>query len=75
MHAIKKCHYFREISLEFILTNLKFYFDKKKILLKSESKSPLTLINCIFAYIGSDLKSSLDSLFTQLLNGLVQHWN
>ncbi|RNA04154.1 nucleolar pre-ribosomal-associated [Brachionus plicatilis] len=73
----------REMSLQFILTYLKYVQPPfnchdnliliKKILLKSDSKSPLTLINCIFAHTGSDLVSSLDSLFTQLLYGVVRN--
>lgn len=75
----------REMSLEFILSYLKYTqppFNSqdnliliKKILLKSDSKSPLTLINCIFAHISSDPKATLDFMFSQLLYGIVHNGN
>lgn len=73
----------REMSLEFILSYLNYVQPPhnsqdnliliKKIFLKSDSKSTLTLVNCLFAHITSDLKSILDFMFSQLLYGIVRN--
>ncbi|CAF0751073.1 unnamed protein product [Brachionus calyciflorus] len=76
----------REMSLDFLLSLLKYTqppFNTqdnvtliKKILLKTnDSKSHLTLLNCLFSHLTTDSKQTIDFIFNQFLHGIIKNSN